>query len=139
MMRKVISVLRVKYEDDTNISSASEFILYFMKRSISLHNMISTFYQSSEIFPTSSTLLDIKYNGLDERELFCKTISGGTDETSSFQQELSTIFTKLDTNINMIMERKWSFTLIHTEQPPSNYVKPGGKHEHGYRSNYTKM
>ena len=57
----------------------------------------------------------------------------------SFEEELATVLKEFDSSISMIMEQKWCFTASHHVQPPENYVRPGGKSEHGYRSEYTNI
>ena len=57
----------------------------------------------------------------------------------SFEEELENALQSFDSSICVIMEQEWSFTARHPGQPPEDCVQPGGKTEHGYRSDYTNM
>ena len=68
----------LRYENDASVSSTSEISLHFLNTYIALHNLttkldhyITTFHQSTEIFPRCPSLLNRKENGLDERESCC--------------------------------------------------------------------
>ena len=104
-----------------------------------LDDYITNFYLLSEIFPVCPSKLKRKENSLDERKSLVETLPGDLDNWVSFEVELANAFQYFDSNICIIMGKEWGFTASYPGHPPDDYVKPGGKAEHGHRTDYTNI